>query len=242
VLYCVHRYFFSRDSNYFSTRFAQLDIRDHEPLPTIISLGDIESKDFDAFLSILYPEYVFWSVIYQLNYQGISTDRDFEGNDFSYDGWKSVLHLSTRWGFASIRRLALGSIKPPTAHDRLLLARTYSVDDWVIPALSALCERTPPLTLSEARQMSIEDVVLVSTVREDIRGYALQVDSAEIPLRVEAEQLGALGLEIPDHLRFPKDEGSSTVDLKRVSTFEGDDELSVSPSYCPFGNVCRRWN
>jgi hypothetical protein len=56
MLYCVHRYFFSRDSTYFSTRFPQLGIRDHEALPTIISLGDIESKDFDAFLSILYPE------------------------------------------------------------------------------------------------------------------------------------------------------------------------------------------
>ena len=132
--------------------------------------------------------------------------RNFEGNDFSYEKWKSVLHLSTHWGFASIRKLALGSINPPTPHNRLLLARTYSVDDWVIPALSALCERATPLSLSEARQMSIEDVVLVSTVREDIRSHALQVDSAEIPLRVESEQLGALGLETPNHLRFPKNE------------------------------------
>jgi len=154
--------------------------------------------------------------------------RDFEGTQFSYEEWKSVLHLSTRWDFASIRRLALGSIRPPTPHDRLLLARTYSVDDWVVPALSALCERSTPLSLFEARQMSIEDVVLVSTVREDIRSHALQVDSAEIPLRVEAEQLGALGLEIPIHLRFPKRETSSTVDLKRSSTHEGDDGLSVS--------------
>jgi len=141
-----------------------------------------------------------------------------------------VLHLSTRWGFASIRRLALSSIEPPTPHDRLLLARTYSVDDWVVPALSALCERTTPLSLSEARQMSIEDVVLVSTVREDIRGHAFQVDLAEIPLRVEAERLGALGLEIPVHLRFPKREESSSADLKGVSAHEGDDEHSVSPS------------
>ena len=168
--------------------------------------------------------------------------RDFEGNDFSYEEWKSVLHLSTRWGFASIRRLALSSINPPTPPDRLLLARTYSVDDWVIPALSMLCERTTPLSLSEARQMSIEDVVLVSTVREDIRGHALQVDSAEIPLRVEAEQLCALGLEIPDHLRFPKHEASSTVDVKRGKAHEGDGELSVSPSCRPFRRVCRRWN
>jgi hypothetical protein len=56
TLYCVHRYFFSRDSVYFSTRFDQLGIRDHEALPITISLGNIESKDFDAFLSILYPE------------------------------------------------------------------------------------------------------------------------------------------------------------------------------------------
>ena len=56
TLYCVHRYFFSRDSIYFSIRFSQLDIRDHEALPTIVSLGDIERKDFDAFLSVLYPE------------------------------------------------------------------------------------------------------------------------------------------------------------------------------------------
>ena len=153
-----------------------------------------------------------------------------------------MLHLSTRWGFASVRRLALGSIKPPTAHDRLLLARTYSVDDWVIPALSALCERTTPLSLSEARQMSIEDVVLVSTVREDIRSHMLQVDSAEIPLRVEAEQLGTLGLGIPIHLRFPKLEESSSLELKQVSAHRCDDELSVSPSCRPFWRVCRRWN
>jgi hypothetical protein len=56
TLYCVHRYFFSRHSVYFSARFAQLDIRDHEALSTIISLGDIEHKDFEAFLSVLYPE------------------------------------------------------------------------------------------------------------------------------------------------------------------------------------------
>ena len=103
-----------------------------------------------------------------------------------------MLHLSTRWDFASIRRLALNNIQPPTPYDRLLLARTYSVDHWVIPALSALCERTAPLNLDEARQMDIEDVVLVATVREDIRNHTLQVDAAEIPRRVEAAQAGKL--------------------------------------------------
>ena len=165
---------------------------------------------------------------------------DFKENHFSYEEWKSVLHLSTRWGFASIRKLALASIEPPTPHDRLLLARTYSIDDWVIPALSELCERRTPLTVSEARQMSIEDVVLVSSVREDIRSHALRVDSAEIPLRVEAEQLGFLGLEIPIRLRFPKCEASPTVELKRASAHGGDVELSVSLRCTPFRRARRQ--
>ena len=38
--------------------------------------------------------------------------------------------------------------------------------------------------------MDIEDVVLVATVREDIRSRSLQVDAAEIPRRVEAVQTG----------------------------------------------------
>jgi hypothetical protein len=166
-----------------------------------------------------------------------STPRNFEKKDLSYEGWKSVLHLSTRWGFTSVRELALSSIEPPTPHDQLLLARTYSVDRWVVPALSALCERTMPLTLSEAQQMSIEDVVLVSTVREDIRGRALQVDTAEISLRVklEVERSSGPGVETPFHLRFPKTEILPPVNLKRATQdHECDGERSVSPSYSPF--------
>jgi len=86
--------------------------------------------------------------------------------------------------------LALKSIELPTAFDRLLLARTYSVDHWVLPALSALCKRTRPITLKEARQMGIEDVVLVATVREEIRRKKRPfVDTAEIQRLIEAAQV-----------------------------------------------------
>ncbi|KAH8976786.1 hypothetical protein EDB86DRAFT_3094467 [Lactarius hatsudake] len=173
TLYCVHRYFFTRDSVYFSKRFAQLHIRDHEALSTIISIGDVERKDFEALLSVLYP-------------------ANFEAHELTYEQWESVLHLSTRWGFASLRKLALKSIKPPTSHDQFVLARTYSVDHWVLPALTALCGRSLPLSLDEARQMSMEDVILVATVREEIRGGALRVDPADIRRHVEVAQAGKL--------------------------------------------------
>ena len=160
-----------------------------------------------------------------------------------------MLHLSTRWDFTSIRKSVLNSIEPPTAHDRLLLARTYSVDNWVVPALSVLCERSTPLTLSEAREMSIEDVVLVSTVQEDIRGPTLQVNAAEIFLRVEAEQLGALGLEIPDHLRFSKGkprphlclpQGMKEVDAHKIREDAG--ERLVSLKFSPLQIAHIQWN
>ena len=58
------------------------------------------------------------------------------------------------------------SIEPPNAFEQLVIARNCGVDDWVLPALSAMCERRPPLSLEEARQMDIEGVVLIATVRE----------------------------------------------------------------------------
>ena len=151
----------------------------------------MERKDFEAFLSVIYPEWVANPLVLLFSFikKCISTS-DFEEHGLSYERWKSVLHLSSRWGFASLRRLALKSIKPPTPFDQLLLARAHSVDHWVLPALSALCERTVPLTLNEARQMNIEDVVLITTVREDIRPHTLQVDSDEISHCVEAAQAG----------------------------------------------------
>ncbi|KAH8996892.1 hypothetical protein EDB92DRAFT_2101791 [Lactarius akahatsu] len=77
---------------------------------------------------------------------------------------------STRWGFSSLRKHTLKSITPPTPHDQFVPSRTYSVDHWVLPVLTALCERSWPLCLDEARQMSTEDVVLVAMVREEICG------------------------------------------------------------------------
>jgi hypothetical protein len=146
----------------------------------------------------------------------VSIHSDFEQHNLSYEEWRSVLHLSTQWNFASIRKLALNNIQPPTSHDQLLLARTYSVDHWVTPALSALCERREPLSLDEARQMNVEDIVLVAIVRENIRSHTLQVDVAEISGRVEAAQAGKL-------VRI------DSVDVRSTVATSGSDEQASSP-------------
>ena len=140
--------------------------------------------------------------------------RNFEDLDLSYEHWRSVLHLSTRWGFVSLRKLALRLIDPPTAYDRLLLARKYAVDDWIVPALTALCERTAPINLDEARGMTMEDVVLIATIREDIRTKAIRpgVKPAEISRRVEAMQAGT-PIPAADYEVAPEGPPSEVIDI-----------------------------
>ncbi len=140
------------------------------------------------------PSYILREFVRSLflcfGYRDLDIYSDFEAHELSYEQWKSVVHLSTRWGFTSRRKLALNSIKPPTSHDQLVLVRRFSVDHWVLPSLTALCERTLPLSLDEARQMCIEDVILVATVREETRSGALRVDTADIARHVEVAQAG----------------------------------------------------
>lgn len=138
--------------------------------------------------------------------------RNFEEHDLSYEQWKSVLHLSTRWGFASLRKLALKSMDPPTAFDRLLLARTYDVDHWVLPALSALCERKRNINVKEIRQMNAEDIFLVTTMREEICTLRPFLSTTEIESRIEALQV-----RMATHLANDDD---SAVDLEESEADE----------------------
>jgi hypothetical protein len=108
----------------------------------------------------------------------------------SFEEWSSILDLSTRWGFTSVRDLALRCANPPSAYHRLLLARKHAIDQWILPALSELCERPQPLSVDEARLMDVEDIVLVGSVRESVRSHALSVNSAEIKDCIEAWKKG----------------------------------------------------
>ena len=87
--------------------------------------------------------------------------------------------------------------------------------------------------------MIIEDVVLVATVREDIRNHALRVDAAQIPRLVEIAQAGKLvrvdSVEVPSVVPTSGavEQESLPVAEKRASkdydTEEVDGEVPVNP-------------
>ncbi|VDC02850.1 unnamed protein product [Peniophora sp. CBMAI 1063] len=158
VLYCVHRYFFQRDSQWFRDLFKspgsdlKANMGGELPSGDVFLLDGITSLAFDAFLSILYP-----------------VDFDKPAMLTAAD-WAVVLKLASIWDFASIRRLAIDQLDDTVNDfDRLLLGRSCGIDSWVLPALTGLCERSQPLSLDEILQMSPQDIALVTQVREDVR-------------------------------------------------------------------------
>ena len=98
----------------------------------------------------------------------------------TFEQWSAILDLSTRWGFTSIRGLAIRSIRPPDTLKKLLLARKNNIDTWIQPALLELCMRPQPLSLEEARLMDLEDVILVGSVRQTSRLSTLTVGGTGI--------------------------------------------------------------
>ncbi|KAI0060601.1 hypothetical protein BV25DRAFT_1827787 [Artomyces pyxidatus] len=172
-MYRIHRYYFVRDSPYFASRLPAPDIQSGRTTfsPTDETWAGITGTDLDAFLSILFP-------------------LDFDSCDVcSVEGWTSVLHLSTKWGFTSIRKLALRNLVNITdalPAERLRLGREYAVEEWIIPALTALCKRPTCPDLKEVRRMTNEDVAVVWTVREAILISEDPVDDTDFACQIKS--------------------------------------------------------
>jgi hypothetical protein len=84
--------------------------------------------------------------------------------------WTSILRLASKWGFGSIRSLAVHSVLPLASPvDKIALARTYGFDDWLLDAFVALCERPEPLSDDEAERMIKSDIAKIARAREAAR-------------------------------------------------------------------------
>lgn len=97
--------------------------------------------------------------------------RDVRRRDIiKVDDWASVLRLATRWGFSSFRALALDELEPiAPALDKLVLSHELNISEWLLSSYTSLCLRPAPLTLAEAERLQMADVVLVFTVRENLK-------------------------------------------------------------------------
>ncbi|KZP33846.1 hypothetical protein FIBSPDRAFT_1035822 [Athelia psychrophila] len=141
TLYSVPRTPFERHS----AAFTGKGLTEDDPF----MLADVEVAHFDHFLSILYPsEYGMYTAT-------------------TVDEWSAVLHIAVRWGFGSIRTLSIKHLAPiATDIDKIVLGRQYGIDQWLHEAFIAVCIREQSLTKEEGRQMTVDDIIEISAIRQ----------------------------------------------------------------------------
>ncbi|KAF7981375.1 hypothetical protein HWV62_33853 [Athelia sp. TMB] len=148
TLYNIHRYFFARDSAFFRSILGAWDVQEADELNPYILL-DVTCAEFDEFLVILYPTDFF--------HPTLKNTRQ----------WTLMLHLSAKWGFESIKLLAIDKLAASAAPiDKIVLGSQYGIDAWLPEAYEAACLRVEPLTVKEGLTLGVEDTVRISAARE----------------------------------------------------------------------------
>ena len=75
--------------------------------------------------------------------------------------------------------------------DKIVLGRKHHVLDWLTDAYRMVCQRLEALTLEEANQLRLEDVVTISSLRQDIRsGGRRNLPPMDVSLDVIPEAFG----------------------------------------------------
>jgi len=157
TLYCIHRYFFDRDSPTFKDMFTLpqgegklADGSDASPEGTSddspIELPDQSENDLECFLELLYP----------MTFQ--------EKHDQYF--WLSCLRFADKWDFEKQRSLALVKIDEEGGPAvRIAAARLCDRGiDQLIPAFRNMLLRQPP-SYQDGEVLSMRDLVLHSQLQ-----------------------------------------------------------------------------
>ncbi|KAI6113526.1 hypothetical protein EV401DRAFT_2074391 [Pisolithus croceorrhizus] len=147
-LFRVHRHFFERESEFFSHYFitsGEADGTDNKPF-----VLDVKSEDFAKFLWVWYnPQY---------RYGGQPKET-----------WLAIITLATRWGFDSMRELAIRQLQrfPMSPVDRIALYKEYNIDKkLLIPSYVDLCKSPTLPSPADAQRLQLETVLRLADARE----------------------------------------------------------------------------
>ncbi|CAA7260440.1 unnamed protein product [Cyclocybe aegerita] len=163
MLYNLHRHFFDQHSIFFHRLFSSVSMGNDQP----IVLYDVQTKDFDRFLTIFYPTHY--------------TKPDLT----TVDEWTSVLILATKWAFADIRTLAIEQLTTLASPiDKVVLGTKYEVHHWLVPAYKELCMRWRPLDAEESGRLGTERVAQIGLVRSELEAGMMR--EVEVEERIRA--------------------------------------------------------
>ncbi|VDB91972.1 unnamed protein product [Peniophora sp. CBMAI 1063] len=143
LVYRVHGSLFAAHSPLWKAKI------DDQGIYAQVELKNIDTRDLNAFLSVLYPR------------------SHYAPEERTTADWISILRMAHQWEFPDIRSLAIEKLRdlaPPV--ERLVLARDFNIPTWVETARSELYAREEPLSTPEAKRLDMADVVKIFTTRE----------------------------------------------------------------------------
>ncbi|KAF7981376.1 hypothetical protein HWV62_33855 [Athelia sp. TMB] len=215
TIYNIHRYFFARDSAHFRSIFGACGVQGVNELNPYI-LSDVSCTDFDEFLAILYPTDFLHPAVK-------STEQ-----------WMSMLHLSAKWDFESIKLLAIDRLTARAAPiDKIVLGRRYDIDEWLPGAYEAVCLRSDPLTVEEGMKLGVEDTVRISAARE-VYGCAKPHHDK---VSLSRDLKGIFGLQKPSEIRKADNTGSEEDAARELSEGQYQTEHLSQDARVIFGLV-----
>ena len=109
-------------------------------------------------------------------YSGIPSLIIFIGSKYgvytatTVEEWSAVLSLADRWAFHDIRELAIAQLAPIASDiEKIVLGRKYGINQWLGAAYLAVCVREQSLTKEEGKLMTVDDIVEISSIRQQSR-------------------------------------------------------------------------
>jgi len=140
-LFQVPKIYFANNAEFFAPAFAA---GNKAPL----KLKGISIAEFNSLLKLFYP-------------------LSLEGPQLSVEEWEHVLKLSTKWRMIEVRRISikhLALILGPI--DRVPLARSYGVSEWLLSAYVELAEQKKGVSFAVGTALGMEAAMNLCRVRE----------------------------------------------------------------------------
>ncbi|KAG1767080.1 hypothetical protein EDD22DRAFT_876370 [Suillus occidentalis] len=177
TLFCVHRFFFQRESQVFIRELSQAPrdgISDDNPF----QVEGVTSVDFATLL------WVWYSPKYRLDRTSLET-------------WLVVLELSTRWQFLEMKKLAIERLQSLKIDpiEKIIIYNKYEIDrSLLLPEYKHLCTREGQMSIEEGEKVGMLTVLAIHQARD--RAYKSAVakrrqrtTSADADVVIDEEEL-----------------------------------------------------
>ncbi|KAI5988173.1 hypothetical protein EDD15DRAFT_1388803 [Pisolithus albus] len=219
-LFRVHRHFFERESEFFSHYFTaseEADGTDNKPF-----VLDVKSEDFAKFLWVWYnPRY---------RYGGESKET-----------WLAIITLATRWGFGSMRELAIRQLErfSMSPVDRIALYKEHNIDKkLLLPSYIDLCKSPTLPSPADAKRLQLETILRLADARERALLRAAEhgcvsptssvLENDELATIIsQVFEMGNIGGEDRQHQSLP------SVVRRKHSLFSVEQQFSSNGTACP---------